>query len=518
MTQRFRMMYKKFLLLFIIITIVGCAGPSSLGSSEPTDTTIERVQLTQDERAFLDGLGELQVLVDDNFSPITYYDVEGNKFAGIGVDVLQILAESLQFKYHIIRDEKLTWSDRLDKIKNNEIQILVGASRNTDREQYGVFTEHEYFTVNYALIQAIDNYAYIANMDDIKNYKVGLSEGATINDFILTYLPDPAKITYYPSKELAFEALKRHEIDLYPFNEAVFKEEFFGGELFDFEVAYSIKEQTKQYAFFFPKNDTGIRLAELFDKGMEHIEIGKIIAQRYNNKSNFALYKDYLENLRRTSNTQTTVMSLLIMIVVLSLAVIANITLWNRRLKDEILKRVQVEKQLEQMAMTDVLTSLLNRRAFLNRAKEEIQQSIRYHHPLSLMMIDLDHFKNINDTYGHSTGDQLLCFAAETLKNNIRNVDILARLGGEEFGIMMPDTKLMSAVELAERLRSVVESTPYAVEGHETGLTVSIGVASTNEAQQEIDALLKDADIALYNAKNQGRNRVEYLKSDGNSS
>lgn len=490
---------------------------------ELTPTAIASIQLTQAERAFLDNLGTLQVLVDDNFPPITYYNAENDKFEGIGVDVLQILADMLQFKYHIIRDETLTWSDRLDKIKRNEIHLLVGASRNASREEYGVFTTHEYFTVNYALIKAIDNpQVYVTSLSDIKNYRVGLSEGAALNDFILTLVSDPTKITHFPSKEMAFQALKRHEIDLYPFNEAVFKEEFFGGALFDFEIAFSIKdkEQTKEYAFFCPKTEGGMRLISLLDKGMESIDVDKIIAQRYQNKSNFALYKEHFEDLRRQNELKTVTQAVLGAGIMVSLAIIAVIVVWNRRLSIENLKRRQAEEiirqlnvDLEQMAMTDTLTRTLNRRAFFIRGKEELHRAKRYHYPLSFMVIDIDRFKSVNDTYGHAIGDQVIRAVAEILTKNIRDVDVLARLGGEEFVVMLPNTELTNAVEMAERLRLAVENISCLGKEMETGVTVSIGVAAMRNAAEaeEVELSIKDADIAMYKAKSQGRNRVAYL-------
>lgn len=491
----------------------------TLQHPESTPVTIGSVQLNQDERTFLDNLGTLQVLVDDNFSPITYFNAESNRFVGIGVEVLQLLADMLQFKYHIIRDETLTWADRLDKIKQDEVHLLVGASRNASREEYGVFTTHEYFTVNYALLKAIDNQqVYVTSLDDIKNYRIGLSEGAALNDFILPFISDPTKVTYYPSKEMSFQALRNHEIDLYPFNEAVFKEDFFGGQLFDFEIAFSIKDQAKHYAFFCPKTESGMRLAALLDKGMEHILVDKIIAQRYQNKSNFAIYKEHYENLRRQNELKTTKLAFLSSGIVVSLAIIAVIAVWNRRLHTEILKRVQAEEQirqlnanLEQLAMTDALTHVLNRRAFFKRGREELRRSRRYHQPLSLMIIDIDRFKSINDTYGHAVGDLVIRAVVETLSKNIRDIDVLARLGGEEFVVMMPNSELKSGRELAERLRQAVENAPCLGREMNTGVTVSIGVAEMGDNTNEIESVIKDADIAMYKAKNQGRNRVVHM-------
>lgn len=171
----------------------------------------------------------------------------------------------------------------------------------------------------------------------------------------------------------------------------------------------------------------------------------------------------------------------------------------------------QLNSRLEQLAMTDELTGLENRRSFFKWGVEEIRRSQRYHSPLTLLMIDIDSFKTINDTFGHDAGDHMLCCVADTLQHLIRDIDKLARLGGEEFGILLPNTEMAEAVKLADRLRLAVERATCSVQDQKMNVTLSIGVATYDERIQDIDSLLKDADAAMYQAKNQGRNRVVYL-------
>ena len=126
-------------------------------------------------------------------------------------------------------------------------------------------------------------------------------------------------------------------------------------------------------------------------------------------------------------------------------------------------------------------------------------------------MFDIDSFKKINDTYGHDAGDSVLQCFAKTLQENVREVDIAARLGGEEFGILMPNTKAKEAVILAERLRLAIETKDCTVQNQSMHLTISVGVAIFNKEMSDLDALLKNADTAMYQAKNKGRNRVVLL-------
>ena len=169
-----------------------------------------------------------------------------------------------------------------------------------------------------------------------------------------------------------------------------------------------------------------------------------------------------------------------------------------------------MEAQLERLARTDMLTSLSNRRDFYEHAARAIAHSRRHHTPLSLVLMDIDHFKKINDTYGHARGDQVLRKLSHSLGDALRETDVPARLGGEEFAVLMPTTSLAQALAVAERLRDALAHTPVAIGDEEQiHFTVSIGVTEWQPADADIDATLHRADEALYRAKHGGRNRVE---------
>jgi len=179
---------------------------------------------------------------------------------------------------------------------------------------------------------------------------------------------------------------------------------------------------------------------------------------------------------------------------------------WQKQASEEINK---LNSQLSELAMTDDLTKIANRRAFFIKGNEEIMKARRYHLPLSVIMLDIDKFKRINDTYGHDTGDYVLQCAASLLKESVREVDIVGRVGGEEFAIVLPNTESTAAVKMAERLRNSVETHNCLKNELKKGITMSMGVAQYHLALKDLDELLRDADIALYQAKKNGRNRVE---------
>jgi len=175
----------------------------------------------------------------------------------------------------------------------------------------------------------------------------------------------------------------------------------------------------------------------------------------------------------------------------------------------DITGRKQIERKLEQLAQTDFLTGLANRRHFMSLAEQELSRTTRYGGPLSVLMMDLDHFKNVNDTYGHKTGDMVLQRMATLCRKALRDIDAIGRMGGEEFAVVLAQTDRERALEVAERLRKAIFDAEVPLEqGVPLHFTVSIGLATLTNADTNFDTLLSQADQALYDAKQTGRNRV----------
>jgi diguanylate cyclase (GGDEF)-like protein/PAS domain S-box-containing protein len=175
----------------------------------------------------------------------------------------------------------------------------------------------------------------------------------------------------------------------------------------------------------------------------------------------------------------------------------------------DITARKQTEIVLREMALTDPLTGVANRRHFFARAKEEFGRARRYARPLSFLMLDMDHFKRINDRYGHARGDLVLKAFCDGCRALLRDVDLFARTGGEEFAVLLPETTLDGARVIAERLRQFTAGQKVETEGGEITWTISAGVAMSEPSDADLDACLQRADNALYRAKERGRNRVE---------
>jgi len=177
-----------------------------------------------------------------------------------------------------------------------------------------------------------------------------------------------------------------------------------------------------------------------------------------------------------------------------------------KALQDELRRS---NEQLHELSSTDALTTLYNRRHFMAVLGREFERSERYETLLGLVMLDIDHFKRLNDSYGHQVGDDALRGMGKVIRKVVRTTDIPARYGGEEFCVLLPETGLKGTAELAERLRAAVEVSPLLVDGREVRMTVSLGAAACPRPTVESgDDLIRLADNALYRAKDAGRNRV----------
>lgn len=167
--------------------------------------------------------------------------------------------------------------------------------------------------------------------------------------------------------------------------------------------------------------------------------------------------------------------------------------------------------KLRAMAINDKLTGIMNRREFDRRLQDEWQRSTRFQRPLALVMLDIDHFKEINDTYGHQAGDEVLRHVATIATENTRPVDCLARYGGDEFAVIMVETDRAGALAAATRLRALIAASPFLLPEKQRAVSLAIsgGVAAWPEDASTLPALIAAADGALYAAKRQGRNRVQ---------
>lgn len=184
----------------------------------------------------------------------------------------------------------------------------------------------------------------------------------------------------------------------------------------------------------------------------------------------------------------------------------------------DVTPRKRAEQALRELATQDPLTGVSNRRRFFDAARHEFERARRHEHPLSVIMADVDLFKRVNDRYGHAAGDAVLQALCKALSTTLRGIDFLARVGGEEFAVLLPETSLANALVAAERCRRAVEQSTVADRGQEIRFTISAGVAAIGPRDYAIDECLRRADDALYRAKADGRNRIQAETGTGGPS
>lgn len=172
------------------------------------------------------------------------------------------------------------------------------------------------------------------------------------------------------------------------------------------------------------------------------------------------------------------------------------------------IKRVILYQRVQELAITDSLTGIFSRRYYLERLNEEIARSKKFKYRFSFLMVDIDHFKTYNDRYGHLVGDVILREVSKTIKENMRQIDLVGRYGGEEFSIILTETDKEGAVFAAERIRQAIENKPIRAYDEDLKVTVSIGISVFPSDSKDATKLIEKADQALYQAKHTGRNRV----------
>lgn len=260
------------------------------------------------------------------------------------------------------------------------------------------------------------------------------------------------------------------------------------------------------------------------DEALEAIEEAKLAIQALlrllaENISDFmeshAAYDSNMENHKRAIQKATTLASLeeIERLLLLEIEELRTQGHKYRRQLDEANARIQEQNEamarIQADARMDYLTKLPNRRALELRLEDELERCRRYKRALSLIMVDIDHFKKVNDTWGHVVGDKILQMVALMLHKNIRVNDFASRYGGEEFTILLPETSIAAASQVGEKLRRVIEQTGLQHENKSIQVTVSMGVGESSPAKETIEELVAKVDAALYKAKQNGRNRLE---------
>ena len=395
-----------------------------------------------------------------------------------------------------------------------ELGIVPLGSGNDVARALGLFTL-PYYESYYAVIARKGRPLPVHGLADLAPYRVGLVKGVALEPQVQAVVAAP-RLTRFDQagSEGMFQALRAGAIDLAVYSRDIFEEKRYAHEFFDLEVIHTLRDDPRSYRFYFSPTPAHQRVAAAFDRYLAAIDSSASVAAHVIGERQFI--ERYVAQRSQRAMWQTTSVAGALLALVLGLGF-----LYYRRMAHRLAashQQVQQQQQalqaanqaLEQQSLSDTLTGLPNRRAFDLALHREHARQQRTGQPLSLLLLDVDHFKGVNDAYGHSIGDDYLRAVAQVLRKVVtRSTDLAARHGGEEFTCLLPDTSATQAQALAERIREATQrlTLPNARAWHPM-LTLSIGVATLEAGPASAQQLLEQADGQLYVAKRTGRNRV----------
>ena len=414
---------------------------------------------------------------------------EGYKHTGMSADYYTLFEKILSAKFQLVQTKN--WNESISYIKQGKCDMLALGMETAERKEYLNFTS-SYLEVPLVVATRV-NVPFINQILDLEGEKIGIIKG----DAFVKILREK-----YPSLNIIevddiYDGLdKVKNTQLFAFIDTLasigyeFQTKYFG----ELKIAGKISENLK-LSIAVVKDDP--ILLDILQKTVNSIS----------NETHREIFMKWIP-IKYEKNVDY---SLAWEISAGAMFLILITVYWNRKIikTNELLKKAKEDieeknKELEKLATTDNLTNLYNRRKLDELLRNEIFRSERFEHVFGFSILDIDYFKNVNDTYGHQIGDKVLIEIANILKSNLRKTDFVGRFGGEEFVIICPESNIENINELMERFRLIIEKYDF---GKVTHQTASFGITIFKK-DDTIDSIIKRADEALYEAKNSGRNKV----------
>ena len=471
------------------------------------------VVLSAQERAEFRAMEPLRIQAIDA-PPMVRYDPAGDSHAGIAVDIWCFIAQELGLRYAILPGHGQTVAEKILDVQQGRADVFMPLSRQPERARHGIFTL-PYYQSYYAIIARKGRGLRVRGVDDLAPYRVGVVKGVALEPRLQASLP-AARLTSFDqaNSDGMFQALLDGRLDLAVFSKSIFEEKRITRDYFDLEVIHILRDDPREYGFYFSASPQNQRLVDAFNRYLTAIDASESLARHEEGERQ--LIERYVEQRRQRRLLQTASAAAALLTLGFGLAFVRYRRLARRleasnqqigRQKQEL---QESNERLERLSLSDGLTGLANRRAFDQALQREHARRQRTGAPLSVLLIDVDHFKAVNDCYGHSTGDDYLRALAQVLSRTVaRASDLAARHGGEEFACLLPETAAADVQRLAERIREATAglALPNAL-APVPRLTVSIGVATLESGPATAQELLAQADAQLYAAKRAGRDRV----------
>ncbi|MBN2817082.1 MAG: diguanylate cyclase [Campylobacterales bacterium] len=435
--------------------------------------------LTLKEKKYLVNKKMIKVCIDPDWMP--YEKIEKGKYIGISADYFQLIQQRLKTKIELIKTE--SWNESLEFAKARKCDILSLAMKTPSREKYLNFTE-PYIQLSLVLATKM-NVPFIDNFKILKEKKIGATKGFAFIELLQNKYPN-LDIVEVKNSEEGLMKVVNGELFGYVGSLAdishLFQKEYMG------DLKISGKFESSWAHSIAVRNDDML-LLEIMKKALQSINFqerktieNRWISIEYDERRDYTLFWWAFG--------------------ILALGLSISLILFS--------KQREINKIMQDQAARDYMTQLYNRRYFMTTSGYILDLARRNNTQISLMMLDIDNFKHINDTYGHQIGDETIIAIANLMKSKSRKSDVITRWGGEEFLILLPETDIEGAKIIAEKIRmGILEIEIEVDKGEYIHVSVSIGVAEVNiENEINFEMAINRADEALYEAKESGKNRV----------
>lgn len=475
------------------------------------------VELSTQQLAEFRALPPLRVVAVDA-PPMARYNKDQRTYTGVSVDVLCFITKQLGLRYELIPGRDQTVAEKIQQVQDGRADIFIPLSHTPERNRHGIFTS-PYYESHYAAITRKGRRLPIHKATDLAQYRVGIVGGVALEPILKKIIP-PNQLVIYDkllTSDALFQAVQDDDIDVAIFNKNIFIEKRYQQDLFDLEPVYTLHEYPRAYRFYFSNTPQHQRIAAAFDLYLAAIDSSASITKHEDGERQFIERYVAERSQHILLLAASAAVSLLAIFFYLMLRRYRHLA---RQLADSnqlITRQKQAlqdtHQELEKLSQTDSLTGLANRRRFDQALAREHARQQRKGSPLSLLIIDMDHFKSVNDHYGHTVGDSYLRSIARILENSAgRSSDLAARYGGEEFACLLPDTNAQSARIVAENIhKGVAQLDLPNTLANPPRLTLSIGIATLQGSGFSAQELLTQADAQLYAAKHAGRNRIHAI-------
>jgi len=490
-----------FTVLVLLITFVSL---SSANLSKPIKKVNQNNKyiLTVEEQRYLKEHPSIKVHSTADTRP--YMFIENGIVQGYSIDYIRLLASKVNLKINIIQG--YTWNEYIELLKEEKIDVMLNIIDTKDRENFFLFTKPYFTIVNSVFTRENSTYNSLSDFNG-KTLSVvkGFSDIPLLKKFypkINLLMVDTEKDTF---KMLAFGKADGTITNIGVGNSIIAK---YG--LTTIVPSFEIQDKRFKISISIATNKRNKHLLHILDKAQSLVtnEEKKALDNKWLVETK--LYEKYKINYKLLKYA----LIIIFTIIVLGLYRYIVIQKMNTKLIKQSKELNDARKELELLASTDPLTSLYNRRYFIEISENILHLTARKRVDSFVIIIDIDDFKNVNDTYGHKVGDDVIVKCADIFKKLTRHSDIICRWGGEEFTILFPETDLDGALKISEKIRtSIEESTILLEDKKEVKFTVSIGISKIkSEDMGDINISITRSDKALYKAKNSGKNKIcKYL-------